>query len=307
MKRILCFAIVCIILLQAGIVLAEESAVKIEFEKFIYAPNETMTVKISGLTEEQISGGAMIQVAEQRRDHYRSGTYIKAADLVDGVWEVLLPYEIRAYEIRVYSADEYTAETFLGSKLFVLRGSPVLEIVNRTNGISEWAVNQVQEAIFAGLTTEKVVIDFQKNITREEFCELVVNMYENITKTVAEKMPVGTFADTENEWVLKANKLGIVYGVGEGKFNCDAPITRQEIAAMLFRAVKIIAPEKDYSVAQPMVFADDAQIYDWARESVNYFASNGIIAGDGTNFMPLDNCNCEQAIALIKRIYDANR
>lgn len=307
MKKILCFALICVMLLSTGAVMAEESAVTIDFEKFIYAPNEMMTVKISGLTETQIAGGAMVQVAEQRRDHYRSGTYIKAADLVDGVWEVILPYEIRAYEIRVYSADDYTADTFLGSKLFVLRGSPVLELTNGTNGISKWAVEQVQEAIFAGLTTDKVVMDFQKNITREEFCELVVNMYEGATKTVAEAMPAGTFTDTENEAVLKANKLGIVYGVGEGKFNCDAPITRQEIAAMLYRAVKVVKPEGDYAVAEPKVFADSAQVADWAKEPVDYFATNGIIAGDGTNFMPLDNCNCEQAIALVKRIYDANR
>lgn len=305
MKRMLCFALVCIMILSTGIVMAEENAIKIELEKFIYAPNEKMTIKISGLTDEQIAGGAMIQLAEERRDHYRSGTYIKAADLVDGVWEVIAPYEIRAYEVRVYSTDDYTAETFLAKELFILRGSPVLELTNGTNGISEWAVDQVQEAIFDNLTTDKVVADFQKKITREEFCELVVNMYENVTKTVAEAMPAGTFTDTENEAVLKANKLGIVYGVGEGRFDCDSPITRQEIAAMLFRAVKVIAPEADYTIAEPIVFADDALIDDWAKEAVGYFAYNGIIAGDGTNFMPLVSCNCEQAIALVKRIYDA--
>lgn len=304
-KRILSLVLIAVMLLASIPAMAAESELKIELEKFVYAPNEKLHVKISGLTQEQIDGGAMVQVGEQRLAHYRSGIYAKVADLEDGVWEPIGPYEVRAFEIRVYSKDEYTEETFLGSELFVIRGIPVLELVPGLNGVSEWAVDEVQDAIYNKLTPDAVLKDFQKAITREEFCEMVVNMYEKVTGRVAQPLPESTFTDTNNKAVLKAAGLTIVEGVGDNRFDPEAAITRQEIATMLYRAAKAIAPDADYAVAEPKVFGDSDKVDDWAKEAVDYFASKEIIKGDGTNFLPLDNCNCEQAIALVKRICDS--
>lgn len=304
-KRIVSLALICVMLLSCGVVFAEESeAVKIELNKFVYAPHEKMEVKISGLSQEQIDGGAVAQICEWRFGHQISGTTVKISELEDGVWTPIAPFEVRAFEVRVYTEESYSDETFLGKELFIIRGTPTFEVVNGTNGISKWAVEEVQSAIFDKLTTDKVLMDFQKDITREEFCEIVVNMYENATKTVAEPAPAETFGDTSNESILKAYNLGIVKGVGEGKFDCDAAITRQEIATMLFRAVKVIAPEGDFTVADPNAFGDSNMVDEWAKEGVDYFASKDIIKGDGTNFLPLDNCSCEEAIVLVKRIYD---
>ena len=304
-KRILSLVMVGIMLLASMTAFAAENEVKIELNKFVYAPHEKMKVKISGLTEQQIADGAMVQLAEMGMGDYRTGTYAKVADLKDGEWEPIAPYEVRSFEVRVYTKDEYVAENLLAHELFVIRGVRKLEVVNGLNGISEWAVDEVQLAIFDELTIDSVLKDFQKAITREEFCSLVVNMYENVTETVAQAAADTTFTDTKNEAVLKAYNLGIVQGVGEGKFDCDSAITRQEIATMLFRAVKVIAPEADYAVAEPKVFGDSASVDTWAKEGVDYFASKDIIKGDGTNFLPLDNCKCEEAIVLVKRICES--
>lgn len=306
MKRIISMVLVCIMILSCGVVFAEETQeIKIELNKFVYAPHEKMEVKISGLTQEQIDGGAVAQLCEWRFNHQVSGTTVKIADLEDGVWTPIAPFEVRAFEVRIYTDEVYSDETFLAKELFIIRGSPTFEVVNGTNGISKWAVEEVQSAIFDKLTTDKVLMDFQKAITREEFCEIVVNMYENVTKTVAQPAAAETFTDTANESILKAYNLGIVMGVGEGKFDPESAITRQEIATMLLRAVKVIAPEADYSVAQPKTFGDSDKVDEWAKEGVDYFASKDIIKGDGTNFLPLDNCKCEEAIVLVKRICDA--
>ena len=304
-KRIISMVLVCLMVLSCGVVFAEESGLKIELNKFEYAPHEKMEVKISGLTQEQIDAGAVAQICEWRFGHQISGTTVKISELEDGVWTPIAPFEVRAFEVRVYTEESYSDETFLGKELFIIRGTPTFEVVPGTNGISKWAVEEVQSAIFDKLTTDKVLMDFQKDITREEFCEIVVNMYERVVKTVAEPAAIDTFTDTENESILKAYNLGIVKGIGEGKFDCDAAITRQEIATMLFRAVNVIAPGADYAVAEPKVFGDSDKVDDWAKEGVDYFASKDIIKGDGINFLPLDNCTCEEAIVLVKRIYDA--
>ena len=304
-KKILSLVIVGMMLVTSLTVFATESEVKIELSKFEYAPNEKMHVKISGLTEQQITDGAFAVIIEGVKSHPISGTYAKVADLEEGVWEPIAPYEVRSFEVRVYTKEQYTAEDLLARQLFVIRGIPTLEVVNGYNGISEWAVDEVQVAILDKLTIDSVLKDFQKAITREEFCSLVVNMYEKVTESVAVAADDTTFADTKNEAILKAYNLGIVQGVGEGRFDCESAITRQEIATMLFRAVKVIAPEADYAVAEPKVFGDSASVDTWAKEGVDYFASKDIIKGDGTNFLPLDNCKCEEAIVLVKRICDS--
>ncbi len=304
-KRIISMVLVCIMMFSCGAVFAEESeTIKIELNKFVYAPHEKMEVKISGLTQQQIDAGAVAQLCEWRFGHQISGTTVKISELEDGVWTPIAPFEVRAFEVRVYTEETYSDETFLGKELFIIRGAPTFEVVPGTNGISAWAVEEVQSAIFDKLTTDKVLMDFQKDITREEFCEIVVNMFENVTKTVAQPAAADTFTDTANEGILKAYNLGIVKGVGEGKFDPAAAITRQEIATMLFRAVNVIAPEDDYAVAEPKVFGDSDKVDEWAKEGVDYFASKDIIKGDGTNFLPLDNCICEEAIVLVKRICD---
>ena len=53
------------------------------------------------------------------------------------------------------------------------------------------------------------------------------------------------------------------------------------------------------------VFADDASISEWAKESVYFMAENGIINGVGDNmFSPKANCTREQSVAISVRTFD---
>lgn len=81
---------------------------------------------------------------------------------------------------------------------------------------------------------------FPSDISREEFCELVVVLYEKMSGEKAVVIAQNPFTDTKNLEVLKAYNLGIVAGKGEGKFAPDDKVTRQELAAMLVRALKVI-------------------------------------------------------------------
>ena len=49
-------------------------------------------------------------------------------------------------------------------------------------------------------------------------------------------------------------------------------------------------------------FSDEAEIADYAKESVNALASNGFLKGDGTNFMPQKNITRGELAAIIGRL-----
>jgi hypothetical protein len=56
---------------------------------------------------------------------------------------------------------------------------------------------------------------------------------------------------------------------------------------MLFRAIKAIAPNADYSVASVKNFPDQKDISSWAVDAAKYMSKLGIIKGDASgNFMP---------------------
>jgi hypothetical protein len=169
---------------------------------------------------------------------------------------------------------------------------------------SEWAVPEIELAIENGLVTEKVLSNYQDDITREDFCELVVKLYEALSGVEAQLPEENVFNDTENPEILKANALGIVFGKTETEFFPNDNITREEIAVMFYRALKAVHPSL---VAEnfEVTFADMDEISDWALEAVGFMSGKGIIKGlDGNIVAPKANTSREQAIALVNRTYE---
>lgn len=279
-------------------------------------PGDSVKIMVSGVTEAQKQAGAFVSITNKnsRPEDYGSYKYVIDLDQTLGVWTTEAPYETGEYEIRLYAKDyNYTEEAIIArAPLFVSTDAaqqtgnqPVSGSVSPgQNGVSDWAVLEINNAITDGLVTDKVTVDFQRAITREEFCELVIKLYESMTGKTAGAAPAGTFSDTNNEQVLKAYNLGIVAGVGEGMFAPGNQVSRQEIATMLLRAIRVALPAIDTSVSNPPQFIDGHEIDAWALEGVNYFASKEIIKGADGAFLPKANCTCEAAIALVKRVFD---
>ena len=174
-------------------------------------------------------------------------------------------------------------------------------------GASSWAVAEIDLAVKAGLTTSSILSNFQNSITREEFCEIAVKLYEALSGETAQPINPNPFNDTSNSEILKAYNLGIVKGVAADKFAPNKNITRQEICVMLLRALKAVQPGADYSAVGVGAFADESLIADWAIDAVRYMNKEGIMKGVGAGKIdPLGNTTREQAILLIYRTYGAN-
>lgn len=154
---------------------------------------------------------------------------------------------------------------------------------------SDWAVDELKTAEESNLIPKILEnSDLTQMVTREEFAEISVKVYEALAKKTAEAAEANPFTDTANAEILKAYSLGITNGVTETEFEPDSNLTREQAAAMLSRAyMKAYEMEKlpDYEITKE--FADDSSISDWAKESVYFMAANGVISGtDETHFSP---------------------
>ncbi|MBO4898254.1 MAG: DUF5050 domain-containing protein [Clostridia bacterium] len=168
---------------------------------------------------------------------------------------------------------------------------------------SPWAEVEVANAIKAGLVPERIQDNYQQAITREEFCEAVMLLYESFGGKVS--VTENPFADTQNPKVAAAYGAKIVEGMGEGLFAPENNITRQEICTMLKRCVVSAKPETFIADSFPNSFPDEADIADWAIDGVKYINMLEVMLGDdAARINPLQNTTREQAILLIYRLYN---
>lgn len=115
-----------------------------------------------------------------------------------------------------------------------------------------------------------------------------------------------TFSDVEGEARINgAYVLGIINGKGDGTFAPEAPITRQEAAAMLGRVYALYsgggAPEEPGET----MFTDGEQIAPWAEAAVAFMAENRVMEGTGNGaFSPEDGYTREQCYSTFLRLYE---
>lgn len=112
----------------------------------------------------------------------------------------------------------------------------------------------------------------------------------------------GSFADVpRSAWyynpVTWAASQGLVQGHGNGSFDPDAPITREQFAIILFRAAGSPAVEEDLTR-----FTDYSAINFWARPALRWAVKQGLITGREENLLvPGDPINRAEAAAILMR------
>ena len=172
-------------------------------------------------------------------------------------------------------------------------------------GASEWAVSDLDKAAQYGLITDSIKANMNQPITREEFAEIAVRLYERSTDSVVPILEQNIFADTNNPEVLKAYTLGIVTGTNQEKrlFSPGELTNREQVAAMLYRTFKAIGYNPIFSGTASQ-FNDGAKISAYATEAVAYMSSQGFIKGYGGNFDPRGTCTREMAVLIATRVYE---
>lgn len=135
-------------------------------------------------------------------------------------------------------------------------------------------------------------------LTRAEMVQILYNWAGK-----SEVIGSSEFSDVpNNEWYAKAviwaANNGIVNGVGDGKFAPSAPVTREQLAAMLYR----YAGEPKVSEALTD-FADAETVSAYAVDAMKWAVQQDILRGDGTPWQlcPTDGAKRSEVAAMLHR------
>jgi len=103
-------------------------------------------------------------------------------------------------------------------------------------------------------------------------------------------------------YVAWAKEAGVVNGTGEDTFSPEAPITRQELAVIMYRYAQQMDKPVLEETAAAQSFNDSAQISSWAKDAVNALCGAKIILGrDGSCFAPVDNASRAEVCTMLAR------
>lgn len=167
------------------------------------------------------------------------------------------------------------------------------------NDISgHWAENSIKEMVTLGAITGYPDSSFKPDaaITRAEFATFLVKaMIKELEYSLE---PEKGFADTYGHWaslyISSALSYGVVSGYDNNTFGADDLITREQMAAMLVRAVKLTP------AAEETQFADSRSISVWARDAVATAVKSGIMLGYPDNtFAPQGGATRAEAVTAI--------
>lgn len=164
----------------------------------------------------------------------------------------------------------------------------------------EWAYPSIStlydKGIISGVSEDKFAP--AREVKREEFVKMVVS---------AMKLDMSTgsgFKDVDNDawyapYVYAAYNNNVINGISKDEFGVLNNITRQDMAVIVYNAIKQKGYEKaDYELA----FSDKSDIAGYAEEAVEQLVYLGIISGTGENrFAPTEEATRAQAAVIIER------
>ena len=104
-----------------------------------------------------------------------------------------------------------------------------------------------------------------------------------------------------------AKLTGVVSGMSPSTFAPDDPITRAQLAVILYNYTKQFAPESLTETGSLTGFPDADSVPSWARTAMAWAVGNGLISGVGENgvsYLRPDGCATRAQVATILMNYD---
>lgn len=158
---------------------------------------------------------------------------------------------------------------------------------NNTNNFTDtrghWAKTAIDYVVskgyFAGLSNTE--FGPNKSITRGQFVSVLGRMLNVNVNDYKDQ----NFKDVKSgmyysPYITWANKVGIASGVGQGNFAPDKELTREEMAVMMTKFLKVSGKNLN-AKGKTNAFKDEDKIQGWAKDSVKEMARLGIVSGMG--------------------------
>lgn len=211
--------------------------------------------------------------------------------------EVMLDPGTNSIELRAKDAADNRSSW---SDEYRIKCNPYL-VLSDISG--HWAEYNIQKALELGISDGYKDKTFRpdRTITRAEFCRFVVSAlgYSQVNSPKLGFRDRNAIPSWARGFVARAVEKGIVSGYSDGKFKPDRPISREEMASMLIRAMGL-QNEANTRKNNWLNFNDYRQIQPWARGTVVVAVEKGIIKGyDGNNLGPARKASRAEAVTMI--------
>jgi hypothetical protein len=139
-------------------------------------------------------------------------------------------------------------------------------------------------------------------VTRAEFITMLMNVLE-----LSDESAAASFSDVEQgDWyhgnIATAQKLGIVNGKPDGSFGVHENITREDMAVMVYKAIRL--KQLKLPDREARAFKDKANIANYAKQAVEAMRGASIINGVGNDeFAPKKTANRDEAAVMIYNLW----
>ena len=172
---------------------------------------------------------------------------------------------------------------------------------------THWAFDSVERAAEMGLVTGYSDGTFRPDtpVTRAQF---VLMLWRMCGKPAAAK--AASFADASASWYQDALswavEKGYVNGLSDTRFGPDAPITRQQAMAILFRLNGgQSGSEQMLTGVYEQTFTDSGTIASWAKDATWWAVYHELVSGTGgSRIAPEANASRAQIAAILLRYAD---
>ena len=171
---------------------------------------------------------------------------------------------------------------------------------------SDWFYGSVLKAYEAGWMSGTSAVTFAPNASTTR--GMIVSVLYRLEGSP--EAGDSTFTDVKTgayyaKAVAWAAENGIVGGYGDGTFGPNDEITREQLAAILYRYAQF----KDYDVSKKAdltAYSDYAQVSAYAKDAVAWANAAGILSGtSATTLSPRDHATRAQVAAILVRFTDA--
>ena len=174
--------------------------------------------------------------------------------------------------------------------------------VTRSN-VGTWAADAVDFAYHFGLVSGVSKTEFAPNspMTRAQLVTVLYRAAGSPSVTVStnfEDLDVGSYYYSAVVW---ANVNGIVNGTSDTTFSPDSRLTRQQLAAILYRYARAFGGDTSY-IGNLSHFTDRHQVDSYATTPMIWAVSHEIIPGTSdTTLSPLSTATRAQVVVILHR------
>lgn len=180
---------------------------------------------------------------------------------------------------------------------------PETSLPSLSDIVGHWAEDSIAELVEKGIVSGSGDGKFypENNITRAEFSKMLVDTMEIDTNTGAQQQ----FTDVDNSawyygYVMALYKQGIMSGYEDGTFCPDNSITRQEMAAVIYRVLQ----SRGIPMDDEAEFTDISEVSEYARTAVVKLGGAKILSGFDGYFRPADSLTRAEAAVVMLKTYN---